>query len=317
MDSLKNDNFDMSSNKDFIHKLIESNPCSEEMSGKMTYTSFRVSFRNYGKIFDMSYMNQKNLPDNVLERQKVVERLVKKCRLKVSYRSVYSTSGRPDDLYEARKRISSFLYVSPVIWTPMKNHFKTFSFGFFPYFDKRMFAYNNKVTLDGLKPSGAYSEDETDLIKLDDIISKRIKLISDGHNMNTIRFDEKDGHLCYCLTSTISDTKDDEHEYQNDLGPGEYFDAVISKNDFSEFVIPEYKMICCRLDKGRWLSENDKILIEKMNAVRETLSKRISVSYVAKFKFDDTVFLYFHYDDTTLDEISRHLGFFEWSQYDN
>ena len=272
---------------------------------RVEWSSIQNTFKNIGKMFHHSFMFEKVLPEEAQERQKYAESVAKRHRCKVSYRAVYSTNGRLVSLMQAREELIKSMFVSPIFWTPMKSgehcHFKTFSFGFFPYAD------------------ACDTEDE-----MHRLIVNRINMINDGKNMSKITFEKDDWNdkkeePRYMLYQTddelvITDALPDVEE----MTSYDYFMTVIHKCNAESLVLPEYKTVFIRTDEvydmyGPKYGDDYK----KLCKIYDALSKHIAVSDIIELAYKGKWCYCFGYDDTRYDDVYQHLGFFDtWNYFD-
>lgn len=284
-------------------------------------TSFPVTFKNFGKAFADSFMWESTLPPDAQERQDYAESVAQKYGCKVSYRAVYSATGKIDNLLKVREALIGRMYVSPVMWAPLSkdrfSHFKTFAFGFFPYCDRRPFVYDSTIDIRSPKNSNRsdYEITETDLSteSLHRMISRRIRLLNDGATPDIIWLN-KDKDLHYCMLSDKANVclMADDSMYPADMSTEEYFDAVIKDNNAESFVMPEYRMLFARAEQtAQWEGDADDGTKARICHVRNLLSKRLAVSYVSPLIFDSRYCYAFGYDSKRFDDVTQHFGFFD------
>ena len=285
----------------------------------VNWTPFRVTFRNFGKIFPCEDI----LPPDAAERQRYAEEVAGKYDCKVSHHAIYTTSGNPRVLDDVRNELMKTMYVSPILWTPVLNdsfsHFRTFAFGFFPYCNKRQFVYNPDVSIESCEPDDCYQYKEitTSGVSTDALhrlMSQRIKL----SNASTIWLGPDttaDGgeRLCYHML-TEKDAPEEQSEdatHPDDMSPQDYFQSVVRDCGAEEYVLPEYKMLFCRLgckitDKEQYDTLNG----PRMSRTARLLARRLNVSDVYNVIYKDYYCLCMAYDDEHIDEVARHLDFF-------
>lgn len=272
---------------------------------RVSWTSFIKSFKNIGKMFQHSFMFEKTLPPDAQERQQYAESVAKRYGCKVSYRAIYSTKGRIDELWKVREELIKMMYVSPIFWSPLKTgercHFKTFAFGFFPYAD--------------------VCDDKDELYK---IIAKRIDMINDGENPSKITFDKDDWHDKKEQPRYILYPIDDKRKiidistYNKDMSSREYFYSIVYDCDAALFLLPKYKMMFVRTNEEYDMYgpkyEDD---YQKLIKIHDILSEHIAVSDIIELSYDGKWCYGFGYDDTRYDTVLQHLGFFDtWENFD-
>ncbi len=314
-----------------FEEIISLNPKSSSDRKKVYLTDFRTTFKNYGNIFGHSFMCEKSFHSSDLLRHIYAEEVAAKYKCKISYNTIYTTSGDPSLLVLVRNKLIEKMYVSPIIWTPMKVgnfiHLKTFSFGFFPYCDKKFFVYDDSVSIETIpfKSEMRFNEmieynlsTET----LHKMISQRIKLIDVGATPSLITLDknelEDNPKLYYHISNSHFENKTDVSKYQDCSSAKEFFDRVISDNDAECFLIPEYKLLFVKTLTSMYLNERvDTENRDKLNTIHDILSKKIAVSDVSSIIYNECYCHWFSYDDTNFDDVSHHFGFFDtWNYFD-
>lgn len=303
---------------------------------KLSATAYWFIYpQQFGKIFHYADICSRKLPENAAKRQEYAEHISRKYKCKTSYRAIYCDCKNIDNLQKVREELIKTMYVSPVFWAPIGGYnedckywnLRNFAFGFLPYCEKKPFVYDDSLTVKYHQTdyncypnvNGRWFSDEIgkpeDTGRLHQLISMRINLLKDGMNPDTITLLKENGKLRYELShgdyryvSLLDDS-----EYPTDMTAREFFDAVVCENDAEKFLIPEYKMLFMRRPEPyHWNESDDK----KEPAVRffniwKMLANRIAVSSCVELTFNNHLCYWFHYDDTKIDRISQHLGFFD------
>ena len=268
---------------------------------------------NLGIVFKMSYMTEKHLPEDAQHRQLFVDDIAKKNNCSVSYRLVYSTKGRTQDLLKTYREISKVMYVSPIFWIPIRRHWKTFGFGFLPYSSKTQFKYNPNANIPKIETdwnSFSFYGFDKSVEMLHNMVSMCIKngtCIEIDKNSNT-----QNSEVYYSIVPITKEIFDDS-KYPQTLTSQEYFNTIVNDYNVSDLVIPEYKMIIYQREECDYLNTNDEKMYNKLNVVRHLLSKRLNVTSARQIKFKGRIYKYFNYDDSELYYFSQYFRFFNFN----
>lgn len=298
----------MNIHRQTFEDILSIKPKDNKNCSLVDKTSYNVTFKNLGKIFDYSAMYEKTLSEKAQHLQTYAEQIAKKYHCKVSYRAVYSTTGRIDDLWKVREELFNIMHVSPVFWAPLYSctltgngsfHFKTFVFGFYPYARKQQF--DNIDTENSIDDEILYDEKNASR-QLCNLIAWRQDKVLHNEKSGRIRLESDDEKLYYTFCPRYDNIINDK-KYALDLSAQEYFQAVVKENNTECFVIPEYKMM--------FAYNKDSGIDNKLLSTWNILRTRIAVSDMTMISYKGHYCYAFSYDDTRIDCIARHLCFFD------
>jgi len=323
----------MNIHRQTFEEILNLNSKSHKDCERIFWTSFQVTFKNFGKIFKHSFMCERDLVGDAKKHQSYAESIARKYNCKVSYHAVYSADGCIDNIWKVREELIGKMYVSPVFWVPMKSGnsccFKTFAFGFFPYSEKKPFIYDDSIEVDTTLYRDNITFDNIEEYTINEdtlqkMISKRIKLIDVGASPNKITFDKinwfdkKEKPFYGLYPQSVERIVIDTSMYFEDLTSQEYFLSVVKDCDVDCFVLPEYKMLFVKTNEVCDIcGQQYEADYQKLIKAYDLLSERIAVSDITELVFDGKWCYAFGYDDTRYDSVLQHLGFFDtWEYFD-